>query len=579
MSGLAVRAALAALLVATPALARDGSDRARKLNFTECDGYDIPSAKADGMTGAGFLWRVNPDDLTARNRIGYAQTGIDACTAALADPNLLPGYWRRRVNLLQSRARHQLEAGNSQKALADLDLASAAIVDANDPYFARSQAVSLDYLRAFALAASGDQGGADAIAMRLMAARPYSRLSAYATSAIVGPKADDGTLENLEREMTRLQPRFIETLYARFTRQGRWAELIALYPQLTTPVVRTHIGRGFWAREFETVELVQSNMTWIQRSGVYAYALASQGRDAEARAALAAARARLQVALVPDAPAPPESVPSQQKIIAAAMKLKTQQTLREQGEPALALWEALIERRISIDRGGAAAIAASLVAKPAPRNVLGREFLTALLARLKADPDTPTETVQAIAAMIPPPPPGAVTTPPEPLTAQLFADALPLPQAASSMPDYRKAFSGLLGNGEGFSSFKPSQELVDDYGADVVGLSFRTLGGNAEVAEEMALLRAADLALEAGKDGLVILYRRDVQVIEDSYYYAQVVASYPAGYSTSLNVVFVDRDALPERLKDAAWRVIDARAVYAALAPIYIRPEPGKPTP
>jgi hypothetical protein len=583
MRNLAVGGVAAALLVACPAASSGATNLDANRNFRSCDGYEIPSPRADGMNSSTLLWTTVPtDNLAAKASIGSGQWGMEACTAALADDHLLPAYWRRKVNLLQARALHRLELGDAKGALADLDLADAAILDRTDPFFARSQGISLGFLRAYALGRAGNQAGSEAAASQYLALRPYSRQGPFSATVVVGQGSDRKRSEVLERALAQLQPSTIDDIYIYMAHQGRWAEIIPLYKQLSTPKVRRRIGGGGWVQEYDVIELIGSNLFWIDRNGIYAYALATQGRSAEARAALAAATARLDAALVPDPPLKPENNPSQVKIQAAADKIKLQQALAQRGRAQLGRLITLVEMRLRVDEGGAAGVVQDLAKTPLQQNALGRELATALKARLKADPKTPAETLKAVDALTSPPPVIALApVPQKPGAAQrgdanLLLTSLPLPETPQRMPRYRKAGAGIFVSEAGFSVTRVSTEFTDTWGPDVMGVEFRSLDTNAQVAEEMALLRAADLALQAGKTGVVVLDRHDVQHTVNNTYYGMVMSSVPDGFSTTLTVVFVDKANPPERLKGAEWRVIDARAVFDALSPIYLRPETDK---
>ena len=78
-----------------------------RLNFRNCDGYGAPSGSKDGIgqRPADVYW------LAAGDRSGGAESerslggeGVKACTAALADPRLLPSYRVRKASLLRARA-------------------------------------------------------------------------------------------------------------------------------------------------------------------------------------------------------------------------------------------------------------------------------------------------------------------------------------------------------------------------------------------------------------------------------------------------------------------------------------------
>jgi len=93
--------------------------------------------------------------------------------------------------------------------------------------------------------------------------------------------------------------------------------------------------------------------------------------------------------------------------------------------------------------------------------------------------------------------------------------------------------------------------------------------------EELALLRAAELARAAGKKGIVIITRKGTRYVTNMTAGGSPQSADPDGFYCELSVVFVDPGALPDAYKDNAWRVINADAVYDQLAPIYY-PAPKK---
>jgi hypothetical protein len=578
--GLSLGLAVAGL-AATPALANNVLTQTANTIFSQCDGYGMPSSGGDGMTSYAIIWGIfNPPGYgtTAKGNADRGAAGITACDAALADEHLLPAYWRRKVNLLQARALHRLEKGDAKGALADLDLADAAIADRTDPFFARSQGLGLGFVRAYAQGLNGDQKGSEAAALALLDQRPYSRQAPFSALIAVGSGGDPKPLETIDWAIARLQPSSIDVVYRRLIGEGRWAEALPVYRQLVSPKTRRSVNYGAGLVSYADVDVLNSNLFWIDRTGSYAYALAVLGRGAEARAAIAAARARYEAALVPDPPLLAEKRPKKWQIEAASSKRKQQDALATRGAVQLEQWTSLVERRLRMDAGDAAGVVDTLARQPPPRNLIGREFMTALAARLKADPKTLPETLQVVAAATPPAPGAgsATKTVARGGVAALF-ETLPTAETADHLPRYKKAGSGIwTGDESGFTDTRPEAALVSEYGADIVAVNFRSMQTNPAVAEEMALLRAADLALQAGRSGLVILDRDDVEHTLNSTYYGAVVRSDPTGFSTALTVLFIDKANPPERFRGAEWRVIDARAAYDALASIYVRPEAEK---
>lgn len=148
---------------------------------------------------------------------------------------------------------------------------------------------------------------------------------------------------------------------------------------------------------------------------------------------------------------------------------------------------------------------------------------------------------------------------------------------------------------------------ADDRGGIVV--SFYGDASTLSIAEEQSLLRAAISARQAGKRGFSVVRRRDVWhmrtkniptcgvyvrgVLGNAIANAVVSAlaannpdcnwtdTYTDGFESDLDIVFDDPTSAAAAGDDKAATVLDADAVYAALAPIYLTASPaagpGKP--
>jgi hypothetical protein len=97
-------------------------------------------------------------------------------------------------------------------------------------------------------------------------------------------------------------------------------------------------------------------------------------------------------------------------------------------------------------------------------------------------------------------------------------------------------------------------------------ISFTGDASSATAVEEMTLLRAADLALAAGKPGFVVLDKRDFSMSAQITMNGSAIGSpQPAGFKSELDVALVDASGPDDRF-------IAAADVVAALAPVYKRP-------
>jgi hypothetical protein len=93
-----------------------------------------------------------------------------------------------------------------------------------------------------------------------------------------------------------------------------------------------------------------------------------------------------------------------------------------------------------------------------------------------------------------------------------------------------------------------------DEGQASVWVCFEGMDATLAVAEERALLRAANLALERGSSHFVIEAREDFQ---------RMVGNQGAGYESRLQVRFVQAPS------QGCWRCLDAAQIAARLTPVY----------
>jgi hypothetical protein len=552
--------------LAGPACADNKVDLTRQ--YHGCDGFDAASDTADNFTEfAGIFSMYTLSNFagthTIPNNTGAA--AVADCDTALA---ALPAkHWMRKVSLLRARAIHHLEAASPKDALADLDGADAAAAGNSDPYYARSLGWSLDVVRAYAWRQAGDQAKASQLALAALERNPYNRQTNLAVLSAMGPKASEQDIRTVQLAISRLAPVYAGVLYQHAVDSGHYDEILKLHAQIVPPEEIGNLnitsfdqaGRDW--RNFRTARLF-----WASRDGAYAYALAASGRNDEAIAAIAAARTRLANDTQPPPPLSAKERTDKDAVALHAGDVDIRTRSAEEGAKYITNWEAMVRLRIAASEGKSDVILAALKAHTLPRDWMSVDIIDALRAK------APPAQRKALPAT-------------EPLQKLLLAtsredlkDASPLnllsqlPEAVTArrVPSYSQGDAPWFGhsdtaiNGEGYRVSKPAAD-------DVVTVSFRGDGKEpAVVIEEMALLCAADQARRNGKKGIVIVGREDTEFSLTTTMYATPINTSPAGYETSLKVVYVDPVAPPDRFKDASWRVLDADAVYAALAPLYI---------
>ena len=233
--------------------------------------------------------------------------------------------------------------------------------------------------------------------------------------------------------------------------------------------------------------------------------------------------------------------------------LRTNERALVEGTAYVDEWGSLVERRIKVAEGGAEQVLDSLETDRVPRGRAGAELVDALIAKLAA-----THPAQA--------PLKRLRADLEPRAEDRMTEGLPelfetLPDAETRKRMSRYDRQGLFSG----DTFSVSTSKV----TGITRVSFLATDGSPAIVEEMALLRAADLALKAGKPGVIVVGRKDYKHTTNNMSYGTVVASFHSGYETRLDVIFVDPAALPPGYEAAGWRVIDAKAVRDALLPIY----------
>ena len=528
--------------------------------YTGCDGYGAATDLDDGMVSeSANLFRLFtfhsaiPTDkqLTARG-----SAGIMDCDDALAD---LPAkHWMRKVSLLRARALHQLDAGNAPGALSDLDLADATAAGHTETFYARSLGVGLDIVRAYALRRSGDQAKADATALKAFRERPYNRQTGASALLAIGINADPAAVQEIKRGVARLVPTAIDSLFQDAYYDGRFADMIAIYPQLVAPKEIGDVNISSSERaERDWRDLRTAALFWASRTGLYAYALATTGRSADARAAMQSARDKLAADTAPPLPLDAKRAKDPEEASLWQGSVDIRARAAAEAKPILDELALLVERRIAVSEGHAADVEKTFRTEHVPLNMAGLELLDAIalsLPKKMRPPVLPSvanrkslDSQRAIAFDK-----GGVGS--------LFR-TLPDTENASRVPSMSaKVFLFKI---DGFS-------VKGDGEVKTVG--FRGQSTTNSIVEELALLRAAQLARESGKKGLIVLARRDTKYTIYNQSYGVTISTNPNGYSTELDVVLVDPGALPASYQGAEWRVIDADAVYAALAPVYMPP-------
>ena len=526
-----------------------------RLNFRNCDGYGAPSGSKDGIgqRPADVYW------LAAGDRSGGAESerslggeGVKACTAALADPRLLPSYRVRKASLLRARAAYHLMRREHAPALADLDAAEAAGAGA-DLWYQRSIGVSIRFLRAFALILSGDKAGGKALAARVAEERPYFPYVGLA-AAVLRANVDrdwNAAVDSL-RTTARFNPSYVNRLFDLAMLEGRFDDMIALRTQVP-PTVPDMFGLDSEQRESR---IRGANVAEDSRlDGATAYALAATGRQAEADALIAVARARL-ARIQPPGPRP-DGRPASRRSMDLYRKDEAEAA---KGKAALDKWERMISLRQQVlrrepvnallefraIRPTADGAAADLLEEIARAQPLVKPQVDDALATLRSS--------QALVRQ------SAAT-----IDLRRLYSLMPVAERPDKVAAYDSGSeSGLSLDVNGFSTRRPGF-------AGLTRIKFASMESPLAVVDELALLRAADLARKAGRKGFIVVARRAIQrsAIYSGFFSAE--REHPEGHTVELDVMFVDPDKLPPEYAAAPWRVVDADDVWERLSGIYVK--------
>jgi hypothetical protein len=539
--------------------------------YRGCDGYGEAGTAGDGMvqnpSGWAHLFGNAPLPANDRSTPHSGALALADCDAAIA--SLPAKHWMRKVSLLSARALHRIELSDAKGALADLDLATAAANGSTDPYYLRSLGWSLGVIRAYALRHNGDQAQATALALAALAQRPYNRQASFMVLLAMGPQADEAAIHTVQVALARLIPAHSVTLFERAFETGNFADAVNLCSQLTPSqelgIVNAAPGQ-------------QANLNWrnFRRATLFrastgmmcAYALAAIGRDDEARAAIEQTRAKLASDTVPPPPLSAKEQKDRETVSLHDGDVDIRKRSAQEGSTVIDQWATYVDLRLKVSQGKTDEVLEALKTVKLPHSWAAVDLVEALTAKLPKAKQSLVPTTQSLRAELG----RSRDDVREGKPATFFRD---LPEVETS--DRSSAYSeqggwlaGFLFDGPIPKGFKAENNAALGYTPVHYSGSGITTGA---AVEEMALLRAAELARAAGKKGLVVIKRQDVERSMTTYYYSTPINTTPTGFETELDVVFVDPANLPDAYKTAPWRVLDADEIYNALAPFYIKPK------
>jgi hypothetical protein len=596
------------LAMAQPALASDKQD------FADCDGRIHPGKQDDGMRGeastsryGGLPGSINGIDLAALGIELPVGPKIGACTRALASERLKPTQTLRKAHLLRARAAAHLSAGKPELALADLDLADAAVAGLRDErFYRRSMGASMLLLRALVKVEQDDLAGASELARAALEARPWSiRLQAAAARIIQAGRPLNTASPSPWENVVKLNPQALAAAIDAEAEVGNHAEVLRL----------GGLTKVEWPADAKAAPplpglrdlLAGPVFTALNTSYHLANAKAASGDIAGAKSDLVAIRAKLDELRPPappaaPAPAAPPAAPAGEGTAAAAPPPPVQAPREDFARLYASQRERQIEARIALAEGRQADLRKLVEAGPLPLDATTVMLLDAVKAA--PPPPVPFTAGGAKAALKPAgvkpggakpaaPPPPVVVVPAAPPVAPppeakplretfaatrkrglraLSSQVLIAPETPRAVIDYAKSRPNLLGalvNGAVTMGFGllGGIDRTDGFRSTpnpdgTVKVEYTGNTPSEPMVQEMTLLRAAEVARAQGKWGFEIVNRADYTRYMVTTQYGAEISRVPSGHKTELTIRMLDQPSEPSR-------GLDAVAVIDALGPFY----------
>jgi hypothetical protein len=510
--------------------------------FAGCDGYGKPGKSADGLGAPANTMRMG------FYASGSEQSTIAACNEALAHPKLLPTQGLRRARLLRARATAHLKAKDLPEALADLDLASAVAGHSDsDILYRRSMAVSLDLLRALVYDQMGNGVEAMRLARQSAAARPYSlEVQRVAAHLLLTHGEHDSIAKATMQTASQLDPDFADyqITVLGFTGDFKAMAELTLPPSPNTPVP----SDGARLAPLSALQHTLAVRSQITNGMLLAYARAATGDVAGARRDMTEVKARFA------------------RLSASAISADAQTNLFKPYADLVTSYEMRIEARIALQEGRTADAVKRVNGASMPLDAVSLELLKAIRIA-QGTPDTTLPSLPDHAT-------DRQTAARQALFEQMVKMAMIEPETAATNSVYKRSRPNVLGalvgaaftmgtsllqgvkNTDGFSAVPNADGTLQ------VSLTGATTAP--AVVREMTLLRAAEMAAEAGKPAFVITARNDYSRTLTRTQYGTTISSVPTGYKTDLVVRFLAPN-------EKAPRSLDAKAIVEALGPFYYK--------
>lgn len=546
---------LLAFAVATAAA--KNSDLNDRGYFAACDGYNPPTRKVDGMTKATWLWGLGAgtSDIRRSKSINLGSDGSAACERALADPLLLPEYWLRRTSLLQASALHAFAAGDASRSLSFVDESDRVGRTQGTGTFEQSIGLGNLAIRAFILGEEGDGDAARAAAAQMISRRPWSPSNLRLAAVLVDRLENTKVAQQNARDRLKYLPENAARLAISLFERGEYSEALEVAALIDFAEPKMRRGWYIEGGEERDIKIIESRAFF---AGLRAYAASAIGNGTVASQFLASARAELDAADMPPQPRPDGSPPRKSDEREYARLLPAIAA----GRSGIAKWDAAITfaarvPTMPIDtvmseftKGGYNEF--GILPDILRRMSIVDKAMAAERDKMLTDYLTNTVTEQRKREM---------------LTLSDLATTLPRAETPKMVPVMKPAGDGYFLSDTGLSRAREDQ-------TDVWTIRFTHPLAAIATVEEMAMMGAAQTAIEQKKEGFVIQSSRSfARTRYVSFGYYGVVTSqqdFNEGYEAQLRVRFVD-SVLPPELAGMGWRVIKASDVMSSLSSKYRR--------
>ncbi|PKP82998.1 MAG: hypothetical protein CVT79_02830 [Alphaproteobacteria bacterium HGW-Alphaproteobacteria-18] len=525
--------------------------RAQQAYFS-CDGFGNVLDSGDGLTKLPSNWIVYAGDLQ-RNKFPLGEVGRARCDIAVSEiDQSFPQYWQRKASLLQSRALHEIALKDFDAAFASLDAAQAVARTHSDMYFDRSIGLNTDILRTLAFSKTGQADEALTLANQTLAKRPYAKATGVAVMSALGPEAPQDAVIALLKHNAATFPFARRSLFLYLFENERYDEALEVVDMVAPPEPVKAAGTDLRARYTAEVRRpVAAAHYWIEIYGRAAYAEAALGKNEKARDWLA----KMQVAHT-DAKPVVRVLPQEATTSDKTRRVVEEQVFREyteEGRLLLGYWTSLVEARLAANTGDFDAATKHLDVARQRRDadltltpLKLKRILDGDASEAKPPSAEALATATWIASLLPLPDPSFIR--------DILFDGDAASRSASQMP--LLSFVGAEARERG-----DCKESVNKDGTEVI--CFRGYSATLALSEEQAVLRAAEIGKQRGKEGFFIEARNEILHSVVATNYGVPVSETDLGAESRLTVRFVDK------LTDECKGCLGTDEVITALSPVY----------